>query len=157
MIADKIKLDLLHSYNSTHRLNQSTSEPKIKLEEIDIPLDEDEFIDDYEQSSEGDSIEQKINDSVPTTSSQSRKRRRNNRKLEPIENTEVVKGAKGEINWKCLTCLKVMKRKAQMQQHVLIHKHERNICCQECGAMFKTPSCLYSHRKIHRDRKKLGW
>lgn len=110
-----------------------------------------------DSNNDNENKEPKIRHSVPTTSSQSRKRRRTPKKMEPIENTEIIKGEKGEISWKCLTCSKVMKRKAQIQQHVLIHKSERNICCQECGAMFKTPSCLYSHRKIHKERKKLTW
>jgi uncharacterized Zn-finger protein len=47
---------------------------------------------------------------------------------------------------------KLCKDRYKLKTHREIHTTERTVCCNECGAMFKTLTCLYSHKKIHRER-----
>ena len=60
--------------------------------------------------------------SVPMTSSTSRRKRKIiSRKIEEIEISEILKGEKGEILWKCLICGRETNWKSRMKKHVLTH------------------------------------
>jgi len=61
----------------------------------------------------------------------------------------------GEKWYKCDVCHKVLQRR--IKNHREIHTSVRNVKCEVCGAMFKTLACLYTHRKIHKERKYHQW
>lgn len=61
----------------------------------------------------------------------------------------------GRKFYKCDVCHKVLHRRLSM--HRGTHSNERKVKCEECGALFKTLACLYTHRKIHRERKHHQW
>lgn len=63
----------------------------------------------------------------------------------------------GQIVFQCTICNKTAQKKGQIRQHIRIHTNKREICCPECGKMFKTPSCLYSHKKIHLKNNRMIW
>lgn len=54
--------------------------------------------------------------------------------------------------YQCEVCKKLCKDRYKLRTHREIHTTERTVCCNECGAMFKTLTCLYSHKKIHKER-----
>ena len=150
MIVDKIKSDIIQVYNSINRLDSIYTEVIVKVESVDVIVEDDEdelkwSDDDYKKPKK-------------RKSQNSSKKLQFSRKPDDIEGAEVLRSEEtGEIIYKCKVCQRIVKRRAQMQQHVLIHRSERDVCCHDCGAMFKTPSCLYSHRKIHKERRKLTW
>lgn len=59
--------------------------------------------------------------------------------------------------YKCDICERVCKDRYKLRNHRETHQTERTICCNECGAMFKTLGCLYSHRKLHKERTYHDW
>lgn len=63
----------------------------------------------------------------------------------------------GRKIYQCEICKKLCKDRYKLKTHREIHTTERTVCCNECGAMFKTLTCLYSHKKIHRERIYHQW
>lgn len=69
----------------------------------------------------------------------------------------IVVEVDGEKIYQCEICKKLCKDRYKLKTHREIHTSTRNVCCTECGAMFKTLTCLYSHKKIHRERIYHQW
>ncbi|KAG5667227.1 hypothetical protein PVAND_015218 [Polypedilum vanderplanki] len=173
-IADKIRLDLSYLYNASHF--HSTDILKVKIEPIDVPSPErdddiegfesdynpDRDIDDFDSDSstkhtESEEIKKKFKP-VKISSIKSNKERKPRRtRQKPDISEENIKEhlVNGQIVYQCLVCKKTTSKKGAIRQHVRIHTSERNICCPECGKMFKTPSCLYSHKKIHQKNNRM--
>lgn len=163
MIADKIKIDLLNTYNQLH-----LDDVKVKIETMDIPMpdmifnDENDEEDDEEEDDEDDSerIDVLPVDIILKKSPEKRaKKKRGPKKQASLDDKIITHVINGQVHYQCrdASCNRTMVKLSQMKQHVLIHTSERNICCQECGMMFKTQSCLYSHRKIHMERDRMIW
>lgn len=172
MIADKIKFDLLNSYNHFHRLHDD-DDVKVKIETMDIPMpemiyndendeDDEEEMDDEEYLVDSEKLNVVPVDIIfkksPEKKTQSKKKR-GPKKQAPMDEKIITHVINGQVHYQCRdpSCNRTMVKLSQMKQHVLIHTSERNICCQECGMMFKTQSCLYSHRKIHMERDRMIW
>lgn len=83
-------------------------------------------------------------------------KRRYKRKKNLDEGLTVVE-VDGEKIYQCDICKKLCKDRYKLKTHREIHTTERTVCCNECGAMFKTLTCLYSHKKIHRERIYHQW
>lgn len=83
-------------------------------------------------------------------------KRQYNRKKDPDEGLILVE-IDGNKLYQCDICQKVCKDRYKLKNHKDTHQTERNICCNECGAMFKTIGCLYSHRKLHKERHYHDW
>lgn len=83
-------------------------------------------------------------------------KRQYHRKKDPDEGLILVE-IDGNKLYQCDICQKVCKDRYKLKNHKDTHQTERNICCNECGAMFKTIGCLYSHRKLHKERTYHDW
>ena len=55
----------------------------------------------------------------------------------------------GNKTWQCELCSKSFIRKAELQQHTLVHKDERPFCCELCGVRYREKSRLNSHMRTH--------
>ena len=55
----------------------------------------------------------------------------------------------GNKTWQCELCPKSFIRKAELQQHTLVHKDERPFCCELCGVRYREKSRLNSHMRTH--------
>lgn len=178
VIADRIKIDLFNVYNYTHRLH--FPEVKVKLETVETSSEPDQYEDDLEENfiDMGDADSNPEIDYVQVERIISKKMARKQEEDDEEDFEEVPKKKKrgprpkgsnrgddniithvinGMTHYQCKICSRTVKKRAQIKQHIQIHTTERNICCQECGMMFKTQSCLYSHRKIHMEREKMVW
>lgn len=83
------------------------------------------------------------------------RRKKHEKNDENSESGFTVTMLEGKKHYKCNVCQKVLYRRLKM--HMGTHSSERNVKCLECGALFKTLACLYTHRKIHRERKYHIW
>lgn len=83
-------------------------------------------------------------------------KRNYHRKKDPDEGLILVE-IDGNKLYQCDICQKVCKDRYKLKNHKETHQTERNVCCNECGAMFKTIGCLYSHRKLHKERLYHDW
>jgi hypothetical protein len=85
------------------------------------------------------------------------KRRRGPKKKKNLDEGLIMVEVDGQKFYQCDVCQKTCKDRYKLKNHKETHNEERNICCTECGAMFKTLSCLYSHKKIHMTRHYHAW
>jgi hypothetical protein len=156
MIADKIQLELVALFNSN---SATMSEVKVEdsgEEAIKMELN-------HAESYEGEEIveeffvenEEEIfltpDDNLITASPTNEGKRIYNRRKDPDEGLTVVTIG-GERLYQCDICKRVCKDRYKLRNHRETHQTVRSICCNECGAMFKTLGCLYSHRKLHKER-----
>jgi DNA-directed RNA polymerase subunit RPC12/RpoP len=173
-IADKIRLDLSYLYNASHF--HSSDVLKVKIEPVDVPspdhrdndhddndMLESDFNPDCDLDESDSDSSSKQSDSEKFTrvrvaaSSRSRKKRSLRQKGDLSGEHIKEHSLNGQIVYQCMVCKKTTSKKGAIRQHVRIHTSERNICCPECGKMFKTPSCLYSHKKIHQKNNRMIW
>jgi hypothetical protein len=128
---------------------------KEELEDISEVIIEGEgnedIVSDYEQDELAD-----INTSTEATLHEKNSKRKYKRKKNLDEGLIVVE-VDGVKIYQCEICQKLCKDRYKLKAHREIHTTERRICCNECGAMFKTITCLYSHKKIHRERVYYYW
>lgn len=150
-LASKIQNEITEIYESCASLEYMVKledENDVKDDQLDISeviiensLDCNE-ISEYEQDDQYDAI---------ADTSDSKVKRQYRRKKNLDEGLIVVE-VDGVKIYQCEICQKLCKDRYKLKAHREIHTTERRICCNECGAMFKTLTCLYSHKKIHRER-----
>lgn len=82
--------------------------------------------------------------------SKSKRQRTNNTKSDKDEgfNVTMIDGVK---HYSCELCFKNFINRSRLKAHRLIHSTERNFRCSECGADFKTSSCLKNHSRLHKN------
>jgi DNA-directed RNA polymerase subunit RPC12/RpoP len=177
-IADKIRLDLSCLYNASHF--HSTDVLKVKIEPVDLPSpdnddndafesdfnpDERDLDDDDDTDSDSsakmnsaDELQRKFKPVKVSSIKQHRRRSKQSRQKFDLSDENIKEHSlNGHIVYQCMVCKKTTSKKGAIRQHARIHTSERNICCPECGKMFKTPSCLYSHKKIHQKNNRMIW
>jgi DNA-directed RNA polymerase subunit RPC12/RpoP len=168
-IVEKIQNDLLVLYNNTLSASLDIKHG-IKIEnydiaEVDVPEEDENFFDsepEYKPTLERtkklhrrrERYEEEDDDDYY------RERRRKRSKTVKRDDDDYAKGytvieIDGEKWYKCDVCQKVLQRR--IKNHREIHTSERNVKCEVCGSMFKTLACLYTHRKIHKERKYHQW
>lgn len=84
-------------------------------------------------------------------------RKRSYKRKKNLDEGLTVVEVDGHKIYQCEICKKLCKDRYKLKTHREIHTTERTVCCNECGAMFKTLTCLYSHKKIHRERIYHQW
>lgn len=95
--------------------------------------------------------------SPKTYSSTHDSEKRSYKRKKNLDEGLIVVEVDGEKIYQCEICKKLCKDRYKLKTHREIHTSTRNVCCTECGAMFKTLTCLYSHKKIHRERIYHQW
>lgn len=83
--------------------------------------------------------------------------KRSYRRRKDLDEGLIVVEVDGQKIYQCDICKKVCKDRYKLRTHREIHTSTRDVCCNECGAMFKTLTCLYSHKRIHRERIYHQW
>lgn len=162
MIADKIQLELVSLFNSNSATVsdvkvETTNDESIKMENQVESYEVEEIIEEYFVDNEILVSQDDFNNSTNVASSSSSSglyrggKRIYNRRKDPDEGLTMVM-INGEKLYQCDICKRVCKDRYKLRNHRETHQTERSICCNECGAMFKTLGCLYSHRKLHKER-----
>lgn len=142
-LARRIQDDLLNLYKADSE--PADIKPNVKHEN-------DETYEIMQQNDElGDGFDIFSNLSSHSPSKRKQERRSYKRKKNLDEGLTVVE-VDGQKIYQCDICKKLCKDRYKLKTHREIHTTAREICCNECGAMFKTMTCLYSHKKIHRER-----
>lgn len=127
----------------------------IKLENFDIAAVDVQEADSYFESEPEYVTQRKIHRKQDFLAK--KRKRTKSIKKEDDDSTKgyTVMEIDGEKWYKCDVCHKVLQRR--IKNHREIHTSERNVKCEVCGSMFKTLACLYTHRKIHKERKYHQW
>lgn len=86
-----------------------------------------------------------------------RSEKRSYKKRKDLDEGLTVVEVDGAKIYQCDICKKTCRDRYRLKSHREIHTAERTVCCNECGAMFKTLTCLYSHKKIHKERVYHQW
>lgn len=155
-IAQRIQSEILTLYESSLSM-----EVEMKLEikrEVDIGeygIVEVMLEDDDENLSDGSDMLSKLKSS--RNLKQRGVEKRSYRRKKNLDEGLTVVEVDGEKIYQCDVCKKLCKDRYKLKTHREIHTSVRSVCCTECGAMFKTLTCLYSHKKIHRDRVYHQW
>lgn len=152
-IASKVQSELMLLYSSSFRDD----------EDIKPDIDHDNELEDFgnvqlmlEQEEESLEDEMHTQREQPVRCLVKSERRAYRRKKNLDEGLKVVE-IDGTKIYQCDICKKLCKDRYKLKTHKEIHRTDRTVICNECGAMFKTLTCLYSHKKIHRDRVYHQW
>lgn len=165
-IALKIQQELLLLYEASLSMDMDLK-PNIKREPdigdydiVEVMLENDDELsegsDVFEKYSHLKSPKQSNSLKMSSRSFDRAEKRSYKRKKNLDEGLTVVE-VDGHKIYQCEICKKLCKDRYKLKTHREIHTTERTICCNECGAMFKTLTCLYSHKKIHRERIYHQW
>ncbi|KAG5667269.1 hypothetical protein PVAND_015256 [Polypedilum vanderplanki] len=150
LIINKIQNDLLELFNATQaNICDTKTEAKIVNEVEDEILEV--FVQDEIYSEQEEFICETIEDDEAMIGTNV-KRKRGPKKKKNLDEGLIMVEVDGQKMYQCEICQKICKDRYKLKNHKETHNVERNICCTECGAMFKTLSCLYSHKKIHKAR-----
>lgn len=158
-IVEKIQNELVELYNNSVS-NSMDIKNVVKMENFDfaeVDVAEDQFqseVDDY-FSYNYERIKKKYKKRRKKEEYEEDRRIKHDKSDDNAENGFTVTMLEGRKHFKCNICHKILYRRLKM--HMGTHSSERNVKCQECGALFKTMACLYTHRKIHRERKYHIW
>jgi hypothetical protein len=161
-IVEKIQNDLLLLYNNTLSMTLDIKH-NIKIENYDIAevdVQEEENFFESEPEYKPEIVRKRMHRRRERYEDEYRERRRRRAKAMKREEEDTARGytvieIDGEKWYKCDICQKVLQRR--IKNHREIHTSERNVKCEVCGSMFKTLACLYTHRKIHKERKYHQW
>lgn len=142
-LAQRIQDELLSMYESVAEPIDLKPDLKYEYNVVQVMMHQDE-----ELSNASDIFRSPVKNS---TLKQKTEKRTYRKRKDLDEGLTVVK-VDGQKIYQCDICKKLCKDRYKLKTHREIHTNERTVCCNECGAMFKTLTCLYSHKKIHRDR-----
>lgn len=152
-IAQRLQDELLLLYEMEGSATPDVK-PLIKHEEVELDFNVVEIMVDHEgigEDSEFTSNPLQVHFNAEASRSPNTARRIYKKKKNLDEGLTVVV-VDGEKIYQCDICKKLCKDRYKLKTHREIHTDVRSVCCNECGAMFKTLTCLYSHKKIHRER-----
>lgn len=162
--ANKIAIELLQLYEKTAPVRDIKLEIKREIDDdeygiVEVMLDGadvGELSDDSDDifksakspksSKKPKPLREKLRAALENNEKRAYKRKKN------LDEGLIVVEVDGEKIYQCDVCQKLCRDRYKLKTHREIHTTERTVCCNECGAMFKTLTCLYSHKKIHRDR-----
>jgi uncharacterized Zn-finger protein len=165
-IVEKIQMDLINQFNSSSNSGVYSSQEQDVKEEIV----EHEYYGMEEEIIDSDYITAEVYEADVVKSELKQEKKRFMK--QKIQQKNHLKGQKQKRNpdeglimihvdgnkvYQCDICKKVYKDRYKLKNHKETHTNQRNICCNECGALFKTLSCLYSHKKIHKERLYYFW
>lgn len=151
-IAQTIQEDILLMYDSA--LEEEEIKPDIKLESYEQFGIAEVMLEDDDEPEQATDIFRKIPKRSKSPRNSDRRPYKRKKNLDEGLTVVEVDGAK---IYQCDICQKLCKDRYKLKTHREIHTTERTVCCNECGAMFKTLTCLYSHKKIHRERIYHQW
>jgi len=132
-IVEKIQHDLLTLFNTTQTNSQDTKvDIKVADEDVevaefyvnneDVLSDEEYFVNDIKPQRETDDLEEN-------------KKKRGPRKKRNLDEGLITVEVDGFKFYQCEVCRKVFKDRYKLKIHKETHNMDRNICCNECGAM----------------------
>jgi hypothetical protein len=157
VIAQNLQNELIGLFNSCATSVSVLKEEDADQEIIEHIVDESSLAElDYVGDEEIVVSQEVIEHEIPFQTKQITPKRQYHRKKDPDEGLILVE-IDGNKLYQCDICQKVCKDRYKLKNHKDTHQTERNICCNECGAMFKTIGCLYSHRKLHKERQYNDW
>lgn len=160
-IAIKIQQELLLLYETSlamgdmdMKLNELNikREPEIDYGIVEVMLEHDEGQSDGSDVYSHMKSPKQFNSLKMSSRSFDRSEKRSYKRKKNLDEGLTVVEVDGQKIYQCDICKKLCKDRYKLKTHREIHTTERTICCNECGAMFKTLTCLYSHKKIHRER-----
>lgn len=165
-IAFKIQQELLLLYE-TSLSNDMDFKPNIKREHeisdygiVEVMLENDDDQSDVSEIfNKYSPLKSPMHSASLKMSSRSfdRSEKRSYKRKKNLDEGLTVVEVDGQKIYQCDICKKLCKDRYKLKTHREIHTTERTVCCNECGAMFKTLTCLYSHKKIHRERIYHQW
>lgn len=161
-IAQRIQQELLLLYDMNLSMNDVDLKLNIKRESdysvVEVMLDDDNI-----STDQGSDIFNHFTQPLRTPrqhkspKSCDKSEKRSYKRKKNLDEGLTVVEVDGEKIYQCEICKKLCKDRYKLKTHREIHTTERTVCCNECGAMFKTLTCLYSHKKIHRERIYHQW
>lgn len=148
-VAKRIEAEILTIYHTSYEEADVKYAIKNDNEEdysiVEVMLDNNEY------SEESEACESNIVKQIKTDT------KRSYRKKKDLDKGLTIIEVDGGKIYQCEICKKTCKDRYRLKSHREIHSTERTVCCNECGAMFKTLTCLYSHKKIHKERIYHQW
>lgn len=157
VIAERIQMELIGLFNSNLNVTEVKEEDVKEESTIEEFVQADEIVEEFYVGDEevviADEEDTKLFETTiqMTTPEKSSIKRPYVRRRNPDQGLTTVL-IDGQRLYQCDICQRVCKDRYKLRNHRETHQTERNICCTECGAMFKTLGCLYSHRKLHKER-----
>jgi hypothetical protein len=149
MMAKRIETEILQMF-------ENSSELEVE-QKIDVKKENEEETDDFEIVEVMLDDDAEINDYFQLPDQHGKSEKRSYKRKKNLDEGLVVVEVDGQKIYQCDICKKLCKDRYKLKTHREIHTTERKICCTVCGAMFKTLTCLYSHKKIHRERIYHQW
>lgn len=153
--ARRIEDEILALYHSSYDVQDVKH--AVKVEDEDFSIVEVMF-DSVNYSGDSESHDSETNPFMQSKSQRNRRPpKRSYTKKKDLDEGLTVIEVDGAKIYQCDICKKTCRDRYRLKSHREIHKTERNVCCNECGSMFKTLTCLYSHKKIHKERVYHQW
>lgn len=132
-IIEKIQEDLLVLFNTT-QTNAQDTKVDMKVTEEDIEVAE-LYVNDEEVATEEEYLASDIKEEYGTDEADPMRKKRGPRKKKNLDAGLIMVEVDGSKFYQCEVCRKVFKDRYKLKTHKETHNVNRNICCNECGAM----------------------